>query len=106
MSYFGFASRMAQKRIYVDKHSIDLPKQTDVLNFRKPWDHAARPADIKISKVVKRATFERQPTPLHDYINFKGMSGNEILINLNNVHNLGQQEMMAGLLELAKRDKK
>ena len=81
---------MAQKRIYVDKHSINLPKKADgVLNFRKPWDHAARPADIKISKVVKRATFERQPTPLHDYINFKGMSGNEILINLNNVHNLG-----------------
>ena len=34
------------------------------------------------------------------------MCGNEILINLNNVENLGQYEMMAGLLELAKRDKK
>ena len=34
------------------------------------------------------------------------MSGNEILINLNNLDNLGQQEMMAGLLELSKRDKK
>ena len=34
------------------------------------------------------------------------MSGNEILINLNNVDNLGQQEMMAGLLELAKHDPK
>lgn len=34
------------------------------------------------------------------------MSGNEILINLNNVENLGQYELMAGLLELAKRDKK
>ena len=34
------------------------------------------------------------------------MSGNEILINLNNVENLGQQEMMAGLLELIRKDKK
>ena len=47
----------------------------------------------------------KQPTPLHDYINFKNMSGNEILINLNNVENLTQSEMMGGLLELAKRDK-
>lgn len=31
------------------------------------------------------------------------MSGNEILINLDNVKNLGQQEMMAGLLELSRR---
>ena len=34
------------------------------------------------------------------------MSGNEILINLNNVENLGQYEMLAGLGELYKRDKK
>ena len=34
------------------------------------------------------------------------MSGNEILINLNAAENLGQQELMAGLLELAKRDKR
>ena len=47
----------------------------------------------------------KQPTPLHDYINFKNMSGNEILINLNNVENLTQSEMMGGLLELAKRDR-
>jgi len=90
MSYFGFASRMAKKRIYVDKHRVHLPGATDKpLNFRKTWDHEARPANLKISKVTKRATVERQPTPIHDFINFKEMSGNEILINLNNVHNLG-----------------
>ena len=33
------------------------------------------------------------------------MSGNEILINLNNLENLTQTEMMGGLLELAKRDR-
>ena len=62
--------------------------------------------NLKIKKITKQATVTRQPTPLHDWINFKQMSGNEILINLNNVENLGQYEMMAGLLELAKRDKK
>ena len=43
----------------------------------------------KIKSVTRRANVDRQPTPLHDYINFKGMSGNEILINLNNLENLG-----------------
>ena len=61
---------------------------------------------VNLKSVKQRAKVDRQPTPIHDYINFKGMSGNEILINLNNVENLGQQEMMAGLLELAKRDRK
>ena len=58
-----------------------------------------------MKKVKKTATVDRQPTPLHDYINFKQMSGNEILINLNNVANLGQYEMMAGLLQLSKHAK-
>jgi len=106
-SYFNFASRMAQKRIYVDKKKVHLSSNTSSnLSFRKPWDPTARPMQVKITKVTKRATFTRQPTPIHDYINFKSMSGNEILINLNNVTNLGQQEMMGGLLELTKRDKK
>ena len=34
------------------------------------------------------------------------MCGNEILLNLNNVENLGHYEMMAGLMELTKRDRK
>jgi len=107
-SYLNFSSsRMAQKRIYCDKKKVNLPGNTnDRLNFRKPWDPKARPMNVKVTKVTKRATFTRQPTPIHDFINFKNMSGNEILINLNNVRNLGQQEMMAGLLELSKRDKK
>ena len=106
-SYFNFASRMAQKRIYVDKKKVHVPSKTSsTLSFRKPWDPTARPMKLKITKVTKRATFTRQPTPIHDYIKFKNMSGNEILINLNNVSNLGQQEMMGGLIELSRRDKK
>ena len=110
---FGFASRMKSKRIYVDKTRILLPKNgrgdESVLNFRplSTTKGVRNPSLIKmnVKSVTRRATVKRQATPLHDYINFKGMSGNEILINLNNVENLGQQEMMAGLLELSRRDK-
>lgn len=107
-SYFGFASRMKEKRIYVDKSKMHLPGSTGGANldFKKPWESKAHLLDIKVTSIKKRATVTRQPTPIHDYINFKQMSGNEILINLNNVKNLGQQEMMAGLLELSRRDKK
>ena len=84
-----------------------MPKDRDApLSFAKPWDSKARPLNFKVSSINKRANVKRQPTPVHDYINFKQMSGNEILINLNNVENLGQYELMAGLLELSKRDKK
>ena len=105
-SYFGFASRMAQKRIYVDKNRLIIPKRgaTEVLSFKKPWDPNSKGLNLKIRTLNKRATFTRQPTPIHDYINYKQMSGNEILINLNNSDNLGQQELIGGLLELAKRD--
>ena len=79
---------------------------TEVLDFRKPWDKNSKAIGLKMKKINRRAIVTKQPTPIHDYINFKQMCGNEILINLNNVENLGQYEMMAGLLELAKRDKK
>ena len=34
------------------------------------------------------------------------MSGNEILLNLDNVENLRSSELVSGLYELSKRDKK
>ena len=89
-----------------------MPKiQDEPLAFKKPWsqndgEQGNKLLNVKVKKLNKRANVQRQPTPIHDYINFKEMSGNEILINLNNVENLGQQEMMAGLIELKKRDKR
>ena len=41
----------------------------------------------------------------HDYIMFKEMTGNEILLNLDNVENLRHSELISGLNELGKRDK-
>ena len=49
---------------------------------------------------------DKEPIPLHDYINFKKMSGNEILLNLDNSENLRNGELVSGLCELANRDSK
>ena len=47
---------------------------------------------------------DRQPIPLNDYMPFKKMGGNEILLNLDNCDNLRSTEIVSGLLELGKRD--
>lgn len=48
---------------------------------------------------------DKQPIPLHDYMNFKLMkSGNEVLLNLDNCDNLRNGELISGLIELARRD--
>lgn len=49
---------------------------------------------------------DKEPIPLHDYINFKNMEGNEILLNLDNAENLRHGELVGGLCELANRDSK
>lgn len=45
---------------------------------------------------------DNQPLPLKDFINFKKMGGNEILLNLDNADNLRNGELVSGLLELSK----
>ncbi len=64
----------------------------------------ANPVDIRT--VRARARVSNQPVPIKDFINFKNMSGNEILLNLDNNENLAHSELISGLLELGKRDKK
>ena len=58
-SYFNFASRMAQKRIYVEKSKVKIPKTDETLAFRKPWDSKTRLMNVKVATVTKRATFTR-----------------------------------------------
>ena len=43
---------------------------------------------------------------MHDFMMFKEMCGNEILLNLENVDHLRHGELVSALLELGKRDKK
>ena len=99
---FGFASRMQQKRIYTEKVRIRFPATGLPLAF--PGGTSAKGVTIKKTKV--RARFNNQPTPLHDYINFKKMSGNEILLNLDNHENLSNSELVSGLIELGRKDSK
>lgn len=63
------------------------------------------PMHIILRKRKMPVRVRKQPIPLHDYINFKNMSGNEILVNLDNNDNLRNGELISGLIELAKRDK-
>lgn len=42
--------------------------------------------------------------PLHDFINFKEMTSNEILLNLENYENFTHSELVGGLIELSTRD--
>lgn len=84
-------------RIYEDRVKIQYP--TDFGRISKG------PQNLIIKKNNKPAKFMNQPIPLHDYINFKTMPGNEIILNLDNVENLRNSELISGLLELGKRDK-
>lgn len=47
-----------------------------------------------------------QPTPINDFLNFKNMTSNEILLNLDNNENLQHSELVGGLIELTLRDRK
>jgi hypothetical protein len=99
---FDFASRMKEKRIYVVKQRVELPKEG--LNLAFPGS-GRRPRSLKIRETNTRATFHQQPTPLNDFLNFKTMTGNEILLNMENVDNFTTSELIASLIELGKRDR-
>lgn len=43
-------------------------------------------------------------TPTHDFINFKAMTGNEVLLNLENFEHLRPSELCSALIELSKRE--
>lgn len=100
--HFAFASRMHQKRLYIDKQYVTIPEGG--LHLSLPGS-GTRPASVNIKTYAKRARFTNQPTPIKDFINFKVMSGNEIILNLENHENMATSELISGLLELGKHDK-
>ena len=65
------------------------------------------PMSVQVSRrSVKLYGLKYQPTPLHDFINFKEMkSGNEVLLNLENHEHFDHSELLGGLIELCNRDK-
>ena len=63
------------------------------------------PAKIVVKKRNIPVRVDKRPVPIKDFINFKTMGGNEILLNLDNHDNLRNGELVSGLYELSKRDK-
>ena len=56
------------------------------------------------TRFVYRVSKTKARLPEHDFINFKSMTGNEILLNLSNFENLRPSELSGALLELGKRE--
>lgn len=93
---------MAAKRVYYAREDAVIPKFTE-LKLHKQGDEKKRLwIDVKTSNV--RARVLNQPIPEHDFINFKNMSANEILLNLANHEHMTNSELIGGLLELANHD--
>lgn len=62
------------------------------------------PQDIKFQKTYKPLrTYEHVPPTRYDFIDFKKMSGNEILLNLENTKFLRYTEKLMALFELSNR---
>ncbi len=59
---------------------------------------------MKISSRKSYVRVDQQPIPIKDFIHFKAMTGNEIILNLDNAENLRNGELISGLYELGKRD--
>jgi hypothetical protein len=48
---------------------------------------------------------KQQPIPIKDFLNFKAMTSNEILLNMANHPNFATSELIGALVELANRDR-
>lgn len=94
MSYFGAP---AKTRFYGERVKLVIPKDLGKTG--------SNPLKVIVKKRKGPSGIESQPIPLHDFINFKKMSGNEVLLNLDNCDNLRSSELVSGLIELGYRDK-
>lgn len=80
---------------------MEVPKE---LGGKRTLVHGPMKIKIKSHKVPLMG-LRYQPTPIKDFMNFKLMKSNEILLNLENHEHLANSELVGGLIELAKRDK-
>ena len=104
VSTYNFASRYKMNRITTQMQRITLP-DPETLNLVLPSDDVKpkKAPYIKVHVNTRRASFKKQPTPIHDFINFKRMTGNEILLNLENHNYLAITELLGALHELSKK---
>lgn len=101
---FSFASRYQMKRLTADRQRLTMPNPEDLkLVLPVHGEKPPRKATVKVHTTKRRALFEYQPTPIHDFINFKNMTGNEILLNLDNHKHFAITELLGALHELSTR---
>lgn len=101
---FNFASRYQMNRLTADRNKITLPNPEElklVLPFGPKGQQKEKKAVVHIHTTKRRALFKNQLTPIHDYLNFKTMTGNEILLNLENHEHFAITELLGGLHELS-----
>lgn len=73
--------------------------------WKKTWNVIDNPMHVKVRGGKRRAlSLRMQRTPIKDFINFKLMTSNEILLNLENHKNFESSELVGGLVELSRRD--
>ena len=92
-----FMSGLAKDRLYGERRRLVIPKNLGKIE--------AGALKVTIRKTKSPPKIKASPIPLHDFMNFKKMTSNEILLNLDNSDNLRNSELVGGLIELANRDK-
>ena len=99
---FAFASRYQMNRMTADRQRLIFPKPEDLkLVLPVHGEKPPRKATVKVHTTKRRALFMHQPIPIHDFINFKKMTGNEILFNLDNYQHFAVTELLGALHELS-----
>ena len=101
-----FKSRRKYSRKEIIKRYEQNPNFKKVSYMKLPnfRSNISFPYNIPIKyRYVYRPVKSVPKISYHDYINFKSMTGNEILINLENPKNLRSTELGSALIELAKK---
>lgn len=85
-----------QKEVIVYNKQRDLSKP---LKFKKPWDNKSVAPKFKVKTITRRARqIEHEPVPRHDFMHWKKMTGNEVIINLQHYKYLTNAELIGGLI--------
>lgn len=98
---------MNMHRIGAANFGLRLAHHKPVYRLPKNFAHISKgPQHVGIGKRALKSRVKNLAPPRHDYMMFKSMSGNEILLNLENSREMRDSELVSALLELGKRDKK
>ena len=83
-------------KIYkIHKNLVDLPDFSDIKNMKQHY--------IKHKKVYRPMKVKQDTAPINDFIDFKKMCGNEILLNLQNLKYFRLTERINCFYELTHR---